>query len=227
MMTIQNIGDMLDMIASNYGEKFLDGIDRKKVIKTWAVMFKDDDPVLVMQGVKNCLNTLSYRPTIADIRKRMSQAQMKGQMTVLEAFQMVSSAVKHAYSRYDAVQQFKALPPIIRKLVGTPEQLRDWHIVDPEKFQTIIMPLITRSYRELAQREFEYYALPADLKKVEQWRIATPSLEELPEPEKQQTVGDILDEMDRKTKEYREMMGLKPNPAYASRVEAFIHGKVS
>ena len=163
MMTQQEIGVMLDILEANYGQKFYDGVNKDNVMKLWLAMFRNDDPKLVMQGVQNCINTMAYKPTIADIRRRMAQARMSGQMTELEAFREISRAVDAANSKDAAVRAFADLPPVLRKLTGTPEQLRSWRMVGEESFQTVIMSQITRSYRELAQREADYYALPAHL----------------------------------------------------------------
>ena len=167
MMTVQDIGVMLQMLEANYGQRFYDGADRDSVVKLWASQFRDDDPKLVLQGVQNCINTMSYKPTIADIRKRIAQAQMKGQMTVTEAFNAVEKAVGNAYDRESAVKAYNDLPPILRKLVGTPSKLISWHHVRDEAFQTVIMSAIRESYRELAQREADYYALPKPLPNAE------------------------------------------------------------
>ena len=209
MRTMRNIGEMFTLLESNYGQKFYDGVDKDNVMKTWAITFKDDDPALVMQGVLNCINTMSFKPTIADIRKRMAQAQMAGQMTEMEAFQKISNAVEKADGRDEAVQQFRALPPILQKLVGNQKQLREWRLVETQQFQTVVASMIRSSYRELAQREIDYYALPKQLQKHEAWRIAEPVPDTaLPEPKKQESWDDAEARMDADAAAYRKRYGI-------------------
>ena len=197
MMTLQDIGVMLEILEANYGQKYYDGVNKDNVTKLWTAMFRNDDPRLVMQGVQNCINTMAYKPTIADIRRRMAQSKLSGQMTELEAFQAVSRAVDAADSRDAAVRAYTELTPLLRKLVGNPEQLRSWRAVGEESFQTVVMSQIVRSYRELAQREADYYALPAHLQQSEQWRIDSPSLDGLPAPKAPKTVDEIVEEANR------------------------------
>ena len=208
MMTMKNIGEMLMLLESNYGQKFYDGVDKDNVVKTWSVMFKNDDPALVMQGVVNTINLMTYKPTIADIRHQMARSKMSGQMTEMEAFQTISNAVEKAYGKDDALKQFQLLPPILQKLVGTPKQLRDWRVVETAQFQTVVASMIRSSYRELAQREAEYYALPPQIQQNEEWRLATPDTSALPEPTRPETWEEYDARQEKAEEYYREKYGI-------------------
>lgn len=72
MMTSNDIIEILKMLSANYGKGFYEGTDLKDVIKFWSVQFANDDPKKVMKAVQNCIATLTYMPTIADIRKLMA-----------------------------------------------------------------------------------------------------------------------------------------------------------
>lgn len=205
MITTQNIGVMLQLLEANYGSKFYDGVPKENVVKLWASQFKDDDPALVLQGVQNCINTMPYKPTIADIRKRMAQAKMKGQMTAMEAFCEISKAVSRSYDRDSAVKAYNDLPPILRKVVCFPSQLTSWRKVSDESFQTVIMSAIRESYKESAQLEADYYALPGKLQKAEGWRVDNPDQAALPEPEVQKSIDQIVDEANQEAARHRVM----------------------
>ena len=221
MMTIQEIGMMLDILEANYGQKFYDGVSKENVIKLWNVCFRDDDPRLVMQGVQNCVNTMSYKPTIADIRKRMAQAKIGGQMTPTEAFQEIAKAVDKVFDRESATKEFNSLSPIVRKVVGFPSQLTSWSRVSEEAFQTVIMSAIRESYKELAQREFDYHALPKKLQEVEKWRISAPEQEALPEPKQDKSIADIMREANEQAAMHGMQMTQELLEKHARRVNDF------
>lgn len=220
MMTIRDIGLMMEVLEANYGQKFYDGVNKDNVIVLWQKMFADDDPKEVMKGVLNCVNTMPYKPTIADIRQRMAQSKMAGQMTELEAFQTISKAVDDATSKDEAVKAFTALPPVLRKLVSSPSWLRKWRTVSEESFNTVVMSQIVRSYRELAKWEADYHALPKQLQELEQWRIESPSLDGLPEPV-EKTVDEIIEESNAKAAEHR-VMTPELKEKHRERVEDFL-----
>ena len=187
MITSENIGEMMELIQAAYGDKAFpeDQMKLSKVVNLWKVMFQDDDPAEVLIAVKDCIATLQFPPKIADIKSRIAQSRMAGQPTELEAWTMVYKAVIDADRIGKAQKLFDALPPIAQELVGIPEQLLDWHSVSGEHLSSVVASNFMRSYKIKAEREASYHALPADIQKVESWKLPKEQEkpQELPEPE--------------------------------------------
>ena len=188
MITSKDTNMMIDLIVSAYGDKAFPVDDPKKLAKVmnlWSVMFQDDDPAEVLIAVKDCIATLQFPPKIADIKSRIAQSRMAGQPTEMEAWTMVYKAVIDADRIGKAQKLFYDLPPIAQELVGLPEQLLDWHSVSREHLSSVVASNFMRSYKIKAEREASYHALPADIQKVEAWKL--PKEQEkpksLPEPE--------------------------------------------
>lgn len=222
MMTVQDIQSTLKLLTANYGEEFYKGTNEADVLKLWSVQFSNDDPKEVVLAVNNCIATMSYKPRIADIRKRMAQAKMEGQPTATEAFEMISRAVDSAYDRGSATKAFNDFPPIVRKVVGNATRLVKWHHVSDEAFETVVMSAIRESYRELAQREADYYALPKPLQAMESWRIEAPTQEALPEPEATKTIAEVIAEANAKSAEHGMHMTAELKEKHSGRVDAFL-----
>ena len=222
MITVKDIGMMLDICEANYGDKLYEGTDKDRVMKLWLRMFQDDDPGIVMQGVINCINTMSYKPTIADIRKRMAQAKMHGQLTPMEAFHAIANAVDKIYDKDSATKAFNDLPPMVRKVVGSPAILVSWSRVSEEAFHTVIMSAIRESYREFAQREADYHALPKRMQAVEGWRVEAPSQEALPEAEEKKSIDEIIAEANAQASAHGMQMTPELQEKHASRVSDFL-----
>lgn len=183
MMTVKDIGLMLQLLEANYGTALYKETNRENVLKLWTVMFEDDDPAEVGVAVKDCIATLQFPPKIADIKSRISRNRLAGQMTEMEAWALIRDGVERAVSREKAQEIFGQLPEIIRRVVGSPSQLRGWRVVEDAQFETVIASNCQRTYRELAAREAGYHALPADIRQAEAWRIEKPKQAELPAPE--------------------------------------------
>ena len=225
MMTVQDIKMMLKILSANYGENFYKGTDETDVVKLWATMFANDDPAIVMKGVQNCINTMGYKPTIYDIRVRMAKSKIKGQMTPMEAFQEIAKAVDKVYDKESATKAYNALPPLVRKTVGSPSILISWSRVSDEAFHTVIMSAIRESYREFAQRELDYNTMPEKLQKDEDWMVDTPTQVALPEPKIEKTHEERMHDMDEDAKRYREEHGMQMteelHKKHASRIAEF------
>ena len=130
-------------------------------------------------------------------------------MTEMEAWQMICQSIEKSYGRDDANLQFYQLPAILQKLVGNPAELRAWRIIEESQLHTVVMSAVMRSYRELAQREKEYYSLPADVQKAESWRLPKPVMATLPEPKRQETWAEFDARIAESERAYRERYGIK------------------
>jgi len=222
MMTIQDVKAVLQMLTANYGDDFYKGTDEASVLKLWAVQFANDDPKEVMAAAMNCIATLTWRPRIADIRKRMASNETHGQMTAVEAFQEISKAVARGYDRASATEAYNDLPPILRRVVGFPAQLISWRKVSDESFQTVIMSAIRESYREIAQEEAIYHALPEPLKEIEKWRVDAPDQEALPEPETAQSIDEVIEQSNREAAAHGMTMTDELAEKHAGKVADFL-----
>ena len=200
---------------------FYAGRDKQKTFDLWYPLFRKDTAEDMARAVTICICTLKFAPSVAEIKTQMAECRLEDQPTSIEAFHTISDAVKKSYNRDTSIEAFKGLPPILRKLVGDPSYLVDWHRVSDEAFQTVIMSAIRESYSTLVKREAKYYALPEGLQKLESWRIQSPSIDALPEPTREVTLDEMIADREKKSEEYRDRYGMEPNPDYADRVAAF------
>lgn len=221
-MTKSEFSVILTKISRFY-PKFYEGQDAEKIRDDWYETggFESIPFVVVDRAVKAFCNTSKFPPSLADIKTQMVESYLQDKPTATQAFQRISQAVRKSYSRDDAIKQFNELPPILRKLVEEPSQLQEWNKVGTESFQTVIMSAIRESYKELTAREAKYYAFPENLQRTEHWRISEPETVALPEPAKEKTVTEMLDEMDKNAAEFRKQHGMTANPKYNDKVDAF------
>lgn len=218
-MTEKELANVMRLLERQY-RNFYDGRNKQEVFEAWYPFFKDDNAEDVQTATVEVICSLRFPPTVADIKLQMSEDRLEDQPTSIEAFQMVNEAVDKAHDRTSASEAFNALPPIIRKLVVNPSQLISWRKVDESAFQTVVMSAIRESYTVLAKREAKYYALPAGVRKKAEWRIEGASTVALPEPKRQKSIDEILDDMDKSAKEYRERYGMTA-PGNEEKVEKF------
>ena len=68
-------------------------------------------------------------------------------------------------SEHDScIEAFNNLPPILQRLVGSPNQLLEWGRMGNEALNTVIASNFMRSYRVRAEHEREYLLMPGDVK---------------------------------------------------------------
>lgn len=135
-----------------------------EITDLWHTMFEGDDVLLVIAAVKAFIATddKGYPPVIGVIKKKMREISQPGAMSEMEAWQLVKKAASN--SSYHAKEEFDKLPPTIQKIIGDHNTLRDWGIMDTEKFDTVLQSNFMRSFRISSEREKEYMALPPSVR---------------------------------------------------------------
>ena len=136
--------------------------DATNTINLWTIMFADDPAQVVTEAVKSLMCTLKFPPTIADVKEKIAMITQPPAMTEMEAWQMVKSAISY----YNAAETFERLPPILKRIVGSPNQLREWAIMETEKFDTVVQSNFMRSYKAVVAQEKERAMLPESTKQM-------------------------------------------------------------
>lgn len=93
-------------------------------------MFENDDVEIVKLATKNLIQHLEFPPTIADVRKEIDKLieTATDKPSAMDEWNEIRDAIRN--SIYNSVQCFESLPPIAKKFVGSPNQLRSWAMAD-------------------------------------------------------------------------------------------------
>ncbi len=139
-------------------------MDADSVVNLWAELFRDEPAELVALAVKAHIasDKKGYPPHIGAIKESILQLRAPDEMTEQEAWGLVVKALRNGY--YNAQEEFAALPPVLQRLVGGPNQLREWAMMDFDTVQSVVASNFQRSYRACAASERQIRALPADVK---------------------------------------------------------------
>lgn len=146
---------------------FYRSIDRKEAEATvglWEDMFKHNEYPLVAAAVKALIETddKGYPPHIGAVKEKLRLISGGDEMTEAEAWGLVSKALRN--SAYGSREEFDKFPPIIKRIVGSPSQLREWGMMDSETVHSVVASNFQRSYKVVAQREREIAKLPPEVK---------------------------------------------------------------
>lgn len=153
-------------------------------IDLWATMFVDEHPKIVTEAVKALICTHKYPPTIADIKEKIATITRPQEMTEMEAWQKVKAAISY----YNAAENFDKLPPTLKKIVGSPNTLREWAVMDGEVVNSVIQSNFMRSYKIKVAQEKEFTVLPDSTKQLIAGLSQRLSLEDDYEPNSERKV---------------------------------------
>ena len=165
-MTRQEALKILTILKTAYPNFYKDYSKEElnAAIDLWATMFAEEHPEIVVEAVKALICTHKYPPTIADVKEKIAMI-MQSQtqtMTEMEAWQRVKVAISY----YNASEKFAELPPILQKIVGSPNVLREWALMNGEVVNSVIQSNFMRSYKAKVAQEKEYAMLPSSTKQL-------------------------------------------------------------
>lgn len=167
-MTRQETGIIMDILTTAYPRFYAgpEAPDMRKTISLWAEMFQYDSAALVAAAVKSVIegDEKGFPPTIGQVKAKMRLITAPEELSEAEAWGLVSKAIRN--SLYGAQEEFEALPPAVRRVVGSPNMLREWARMDTESVNSVVASNFQRSYRAIHARERELEKLPADVKAI-------------------------------------------------------------
>lgn len=163
-MTRKETGIIMDILTAAYPRFCAGNTDMRNVINLWAEMFANDDVALVAAAVKSVIESdeKGFPPSIGQVKAKMRLLTSAGEPTESDVWNVVKKALRNGI--YDAAKEFAALPPVVKRIVGSPEQLREWSTMDSETVHSVVASNFQRSYRAIAARDREIAKLPADVK---------------------------------------------------------------
>ena len=134
------------------------------IVGLWTDMFKDDPAEVVAMAVKAHIanDAKGFPPHIGAIKDAIVKLKTSDELTEQEAWELVRRACSN--SNYGAREEFDKLPPVVRRLVGSPNQLREWAMMDSDTLNSVVASNFQRSYKVRATKEREYLALPSDVR---------------------------------------------------------------
>ena len=167
-MTREEMLDLLVVMQAAY-PNFYKGMNKQQadaVLDLWSTMFVDEPLEVVAMAVKSHIanDKKGFPPHIGAIKDAIIKLQQPDEMTELEAWGYVRKAIGNGI--YGSRKEFDALPPILQRLVGSPNQLKEWAMMDEETVASVVASNFQRSYKARAANERELLALPSDVRIV-------------------------------------------------------------
>lgn len=164
-MTRQETGIIMDILATAYPRFYAgpDAPDLEKAVALWAEMFAEDDVAVVAAGVKALIATddKGFPPHIGAVKAKVRQITQPSGMTPQEAWNLVAKAIRN--SAYESREEYDKLPREVQRLVGSPNQLRDWALMDSDTVHSVVASNFQRSFSTRQKADNDFKALPRDV----------------------------------------------------------------
>lgn len=142
--------------------------DAEGIVELWHSMFADDPAQIVAAAVKAHIasDEKGFPPHIGAIKTAIVKLTKPPELELseMEAWGLVRRAVSNGI--YGAKKEFDALPPVVQQVVGSPNQLKEWAMMDEDVVASVVSSNFQRSFKARAAHAKEYLALPADVRQT-------------------------------------------------------------
>ena len=174
---------IIGILQANYPDTTRDMTDEAYMVKVnlWADAFKDEPYELVAAAVKAYIanSTERFAPNIGQIKEQIRKLTHPDELTEGEAWALVQKAIRRA--GYEAKAEYDKLPPLVQKVVGSPNQLREWGLMNSETVQSVVASNFQRGYRTVQAREAAMEKTPLEIRQAFA-QLTVPMPEALPTP---------------------------------------------
>ena len=158
-MTVKETLKILAVLRMAYPSFYskLSREDAVSMAQLWNRMFADDTYPEVDAAVQKLICSESeFPPNIGQVKKEISMLASDFDSGV-EAWHQVKKAMRFT----NCVENFNSLPELSRRVVGSPNQLKEWAMMDPSVINSVVQSNFLRTYKEVENVHRAMEALPA------------------------------------------------------------------
>lgn len=135
----------------------------KDAFDVWYAMLNDLEYSQVSNACKMFMMTSKFPPTIADLRTGVVKQTQPQELTPTEAWALAYKAICN--SAYHADEEYEKLPPMVKRAVGSPDNLRTW-ATSSDFNESVEQSQFIKIYNTECKRAEEDAKLPQSIKSL-------------------------------------------------------------
>lgn len=166
-MTDSEVKKLIYVVKATYPryyEKFTQA-DYENMLISWSMCLEEYTYAQASAGLKAFLklDTKGYPPVVGQIIEQIQKLNPETEiMGALEAWQLVYKAICN--SNYNSDSEFKKLPPLCQKVIGTPANLRSMANMEIDTVMGVEQSHFIRQYNENVKREKELMKVAPEMR---------------------------------------------------------------
>lgn len=136
-----------------------------ETVDVWNMMLSDYTYEQISLALKAYIlaDTNGFAPSIGQLVDRVNTFSQPQELNELEAWSLVYKAIRN--SSYNSEYEFSMLQGLVRKAVGTPNQLRTW-AMDENFNEQVVSSHFIRCYRSEVAKDKDFRKMPANIQSL-------------------------------------------------------------
>lgn len=160
-MTEREVAQLLSIMENLYPSFKVD--DPERMTRTWQMIFAEKDASQIFLALKTFVHTSgsAYAPTPSQLIALTKKAEDLNTELSIEAWQRVRKAIGNGI--YHAEEEFEKLPDSVKKVVGSPQQLSNWAVLDTREIETVVQSNFLKAYDSVIKRDEQISLAPKEV----------------------------------------------------------------
>jgi len=164
-MTREECKRIIAIIAATY-PKFEIGDDPKLTVDAWYLFLKDYEYLDIEMALKIFVSTENspYYPSASQLIGQINKVRSLKNAQEVDVWREVRPAIRN--SGYHAEEEFNKLSETAKKMVGDPQQLREWAMLPSEDIDTVVQSNFKSRFKTMQTRQAEISAMPMEIRQM-------------------------------------------------------------
>ena len=159
---------ILSVLKAAYPHAFqnMSKSDAEEMLNLWNTMFTNEPYEEVNAAIASLISTraVGYSPTIGEVKDQIYKLHHRADIDENSAWVLVSKACRNG--SYHSREEFEKLPPDVKRVVGSPEQLKAWAAMDADVVESVVASNFKKAFRISIERKQEVEKLPAQIREM-------------------------------------------------------------
>ena len=137
-----------------------------ETLNAWHMILGEYDYQTMLMALKMYIHTSgsAFAPSVSELIAMTRKPQELTMVSEVDVWREVRPAIRN--SGYHAEEEFNKLSETAKKMVGDPQQLREWAMLPSEDIDTVVQSNFKNRFKAMQTRQAEINAMPKEIRQM-------------------------------------------------------------
>lgn len=163
-MTRDEVKKIIAVIAATYPNFQSD--DPTFTVDSWHFFLSDHSYEEISMALKAFVNTANsaFAPSVSQLIGQLNKIKALNTAQEVDVWREVRPAIRNGLYHFD--EEYAKLSETAKKMVGDPQQLREWAMLPSEEIDTVIQSNFKNRFKAMQTRQAEINAMPTEIRQM-------------------------------------------------------------
>lgn len=137
-----------------------------ETLNAWEMVLGEYDYQTMLMALKMYIHTSgsAFAPSVSELIAMTRKPQELTAVQEVDVWREVRPAISNGI--YGAETEFEKLSPMAKRMVGDPQQLREWAMLPSEDIDTVVQSNFKSRFKTMQTRQAEINAMPMEIRQM-------------------------------------------------------------